>query len=64
VLAQKAVDEKTNEITVLPDLLGLPEIEGGLVTIDAMGTPTDIAEAIVGRGGCRQGRPLRHFGRD
>jgi predicted transposase YbfD/YdcC len=51
VLAQKAVDEKTNEITVLPDLLGLLEIEGCLVTIDAMGTQTDIAEAIVDRGG-------------
>ncbi len=51
VLAQKAVDEKTNEITVLPDLLGLLEIEGCLVTIDAMDTQTDIAEAIVDRGG-------------
>jgi predicted transposase YbfD/YdcC len=51
VLAQKAVDEKTNEITVLPDLLDLLEIEGCLVTIDAMGTQTDIAEAIVDRGG-------------
>jgi predicted transposase YbfD/YdcC len=51
MLAQKAVDEKTNEITVLPDLLGLLEIEGCLVTIDAMGTQTDIAEAIVDRGG-------------
>lgn len=51
VLAQKAVDAKTNEISVLPDLLEVLELEGCLVTIDAMGTQKDIAEQITGRGG-------------
>jgi len=51
VLAQKAVDAKTNEISVLPDLLEMLELEGCLVTIDAMGTQKDIAEHIQERGG-------------
>ena len=57
VLAQKAVDAKTNEITVLPDLLRLLEIRGCLVTIDerrnfcVMGTQKEVAEQIVEHGG-------------
>ena len=51
VLAQRAVDEKTNEIRVLPDLLEMLELRGCLVTIDAMGTQTSIAEAIIDQGG-------------
>ena len=57
VLAQARVDAKTNEITVLPDLLEVLELEGCLVTIDGrrnfcvMGTQKDIAEQITGRGG-------------
>lgn len=51
VLAQEVVGDKTNEISVLPDLLEVLELEGCLVTIDAMGTQKDIAEQIVGRGG-------------
>ena len=46
VLAQQAVDAKTNEITVLPDLLEMLELEGCLVTIDAMGTQKTIAGQI------------------
>jgi predicted transposase YbfD/YdcC len=51
VLAQRAVEEKTNEISVLPDLLAMLELEGCLVTLDAMGTQTRVAETIVDRGG-------------
>ena len=51
VLAQETVEDKTNEITVLPDLLEVLEVEGCLVTIDAMGTQREIAEQITGRGG-------------
>jgi hypothetical protein len=36
-LGQVAVDEKSNEITAIPQLLALLELQGALVTIDAMG---------------------------
>lgn len=51
VLAQQAVEEKSNEITAIPLLLERLQLAGALVTIDAMGTQSDIAEAIVARGG-------------
>jgi len=46
VLAQKAVGTKTNEISALPELLELLELEGALVTIDAMGTQKEIVDRI------------------
>lgn len=46
-LGQVVVDEKSNEITAIPKLLEMLELSGALVTIDAMGCQTDIAEAIV-----------------
>lgn len=49
-LGQKAVEEKSNEITAIPDLLDKIEIKGQIVTIDAMGTQTAIAEKIKGKG--------------
>jgi len=48
-LGQVVVDEKSNEITAIPALLKLLELKGCLVTIDAMGCQTAIAEAIVAR---------------
>jgi len=45
-LGQKAVEEKSNEITAIPEVLDLIEIKGQVVTIDAMGTQTAIAEKI------------------
>ena len=45
-LGQKAVEEKSNEITAIPDLLDKIQIAGQVVTIDAMGTQTAIAEKI------------------
>lgn len=47
VLGQLACDEKSNEITAIPKLLEMLEIKGCIVTIDAMGTQTDIADAII-----------------
>jgi predicted transposase YbfD/YdcC len=48
-LGQVVVDQKSNEITAIPRLLELLEIAGCIVTIDAMGCQTAIAEAIVAR---------------
>jgi predicted transposase YbfD/YdcC len=47
-LGQVVVEEKSNEITAIPKLLEMLEISGALVTIDAMGCQTEIAEKIVG----------------
>ena len=46
-----AVDTKRNEITAIPEVLKLVELCGAIVTIDAMGCQTGIAEAIVQGGG-------------
>ena len=45
-LGQIAVEEKSNEITAIPKLLDRIQIKGQIVTIDAMGTQTAIAEKI------------------
>lgn len=50
VLAQEIVDEKSNEITAVPPLLSLLEIEGATVTADAMGCQRAIAELIHASG--------------
>jgi predicted transposase YbfD/YdcC len=47
VLGQVKVAEKSNEITAIPQLLAALEISGCIVTIDAMGCQTDIAQTIV-----------------
>lgn len=41
------MDEKSNEITAIPELLDVLAIEGCVVTIDAMGCQTQIAEKII-----------------
>ena len=51
VLGQRKVDEKSNEITAIPQLLRTLEVKGCIVTIDAMGTQTAIAQLIVEREG-------------
>jgi predicted transposase YbfD/YdcC len=50
VLGQVKTDEKSNEITAIPRLLGLLQVQGCLVTIDAMGCQKDIATKIVEAG--------------
>lgn len=47
VLGQLRVNEKSNEITALPKLIELLEIENCIITIDAMGCQTDIADKII-----------------
>lgn len=47
VLGQVKVDEKSNEITAIPELLEMLEVAGCIVTIDAMGCQTDIAAKII-----------------
>lgn len=49
-LGQAKTDAKSNEITAIPTLLMLLELEGSLVTIDAMGTQTAIAQTIIDKG--------------
>ena len=51
VLGQQAVAEKSNEIAAIPDLLGLLDLRGAVVSIDAMGCQTAIAEQITAGGG-------------
>jgi hypothetical protein len=51
VLGQQATEEKSNEITAIPLLLKNLDLNGALVTIDAMGTQTKIAQAIRDGGG-------------
>jgi predicted transposase YbfD/YdcC len=51
VVGQVKTEEKSNEITAIPELLRLLDIRGATVTIDAMGCQTAIAETIVDGGG-------------
>lgn len=50
VLAQDKIEETTNEITAIPDLLRLLDLEKCVVTIDAIGCQTEIAETILRQG--------------
>ena len=50
VLGQQAIDGKSNEITAIPKLLKLLDLEGTTVTIDAMGTQKKIAKTILSAG--------------
>jgi predicted transposase YbfD/YdcC len=51
VLAQQAVDQKSNEITAVPGLLKMLDLKGAVVTGDAMNTQKAIARQIVQGGG-------------
>lgn len=51
VLGQEAVSDKSNEIVAIPLLLERLALTGALVTIDAIGTQTEIAQIIRARGG-------------
>jgi predicted transposase YbfD/YdcC len=50
VLAQQAVDGKSNEITAIPELLDMLNLKGAIVSIDAMGTQKEIARRIFDKG--------------
>lgn len=47
VLGQVATDEKSNEITAIPELLEILNITGCIVTVDALGTQKGIAEKVI-----------------
>ena len=47
VLGQVKTDEKSNEITAIPNLLDILDISGNTVSIDAMGTQKEIAKKII-----------------
>ena len=49
-IGQVKVDDKSNEITAIPDLLDLLDIEGATITIDAIGTQEEIINKIVDKG--------------
>jgi len=49
-LGQVKVEDKSNEITAIPALLKLLDISGCIITIDAMGTQTEIAHQIQAQG--------------
>lgn len=51
VLGQMKVEDKSNEITAIPALLELLDITGSIITIDAMGTQTEIAKKIIDKKG-------------
>jgi len=50
-LGQQSCEEKSNEITAIPELLKQLELQGAIVTIDAMGCQKKIAKKIVDAGG-------------
>lgn len=47
MLGQVKVADKSNEITAIPKLLNILDIQGCIVTIDAMGAQKEIAKQIV-----------------
>lgn len=51
VLAQQAVDAKSNEITAAPELLKTLDLRGSVVTVDALNTQKEIADTILQGGG-------------
>lgn len=50
ILGQVKTESKSNEITAIPTLLDMLELEGAIITIDAMGCQKAIAEKIVEKG--------------
>ena len=51
VLGQRKTDQKSNEITAIPEWLEWLDVRGALVTVEAMGCQKTIAEKIIGPGG-------------
>ena len=49
-IGQVKVDDKSNEITAIPELLDLIDIQDATITIDAIGTQEDIVNKIVDNG--------------
>lgn len=51
ILGQFKTEEKSNEITAIPELLKVLDLKGNIVTIDAMGCQKKIAQQIIEQGG-------------
>ncbi len=51
VLGQLKTEQKSNEITAIPELIKMLDLRGALVSIDAMACQTKIATAIINQGG-------------
>ncbi len=51
VLAQTKVNDQSNEITAIPELLDLLDLPGPIITIDAMGAQRAICQKIIDHGG-------------
>jgi predicted transposase YbfD/YdcC len=51
VLSQRAVEDKSNEITAIPELLKMLDVKKAIITIDAMGCQKEIAAQIKDQGG-------------
>ena len=51
VLGQLPVDVKTNEITVMPELIKLLDLEDTVITADALNCQYEIANTIIEKGG-------------
>ena len=50
-IGQVKVDDKSNEIKAIPELLEILDIEGCIITIDAIGTQTEIMDKIIKKSG-------------
>lgn len=50
VIAQLKTDSKSNEITILPELIKSLDLEGAIITIDAMGCQKEIAKTVQEKG--------------
>ena len=48
-LGEIATEEKSNEITAIPVLLGMLDLRGAVMTIDAMGAQKEIAKDIIAK---------------
>ena len=55
VLGQVKTREKSNEIAAIPELLSVLELEGCIVTIDAMGCQKEIVKTIIDKGAISAG---------
>ena len=50
-VGQQRVEEKSNEITAIPKIIDGLDIEGAIITIDAMGCQKEIAKQIIDKKG-------------
>ena len=60
VVGQVKADEKSNEITAIPELLDLLYVRGAIVTIDAVGCQKKIVRKILKRGAGYVDRRVGH----